>query len=296
MELAQIRYVLMVAKYNNFSRAAEQLFITQPTLSQQIRRLEEELGLPLFRRSTKNVSLTEAGKVFVSLAKPLVADYNALLEKMDTLKKDAVPHLSIGVLPTFSHLNLLTLIQDFQNQHTDINISTVLHSSHDLIEKMINEYLDIVVANISPMQKSNLEHEVAIHEIARDHTHVILNEKNPLSGRSELSLEDLRNETIIMLGKGSSIYSQVNLAFKAGGFVPSRTFPCSEIHSMIGLVHSNTGIGFLSSRVAAEYAHCPVVSVPFIPELETITAVMYLKKKNSIQSILLFFQYISEVL
>lgn len=296
MELAQIRYVLMVSQYNNFSKAADQLYITQPTLSQQIRRLEEELGFPLFVRSTRSVSLTDEGKIFVNYAKPLVADYNALIQEMEALKKDVISRLSVGVLPTFSHLNLLNLIQMFQKQYTTITISTELHSSNDLIEKLINEHLDIIVANVTPMQKSNLEHEVEIHVVSQDHINVILNEKNPLSTCTALSLEDIRNEPIIMLGKGSSIYRQINLAFKSAGIIPAETYPCPELHSMIGMIQSNTGIGFLSSRVAAEYVHSPIVSIPFTPELPTMTAIMYLKKHPNLEPIQMFFEYAKDVL
>lgn len=296
MELAQIRYVLMVAQYNNFSKAAEQLYITQPTLSQQIRRLEEELGFPLFVRSTRSVSLTDEGKIFVNYAKPLVADYNTLIQEMDILKKDVTSRLSVGVLPTFSHLNLLNLVQMFQKQYTNINISTELHSSNDLVEKIINEQLDIIVANITPMQKSNFENALEIHVVLQDHVNVILNERNPLSKYTALSLEDIRNEPIIMLGKGSSIYRQINLRFKSAGITPAKTLSCPELHSLIGMIQSNIGIGFLSSRVAAEYVHSPIVSIPFTPEFPTMTAIMYLKKSPNAKPIQLFFEYVKEAL
>lgn len=87
MEINQIRYVYYVAKYRNFSLAAEHLFVTQPTLSQQVRRLEDELGFRLFKRSTRTVTLTSEGEAFVKRAKPLLKMYDDLADEMAALKK-----------------------------------------------------------------------------------------------------------------------------------------------------------------------------------------------------------------
>ena len=88
MEINQIRYVYYVAKYRNFSLAAEHLFVTQPTLSQQVRRLEDELGFRLFKRSTRTVTLTSEGEAFVKRAKPLLKMYDDLADEMAALKKE----------------------------------------------------------------------------------------------------------------------------------------------------------------------------------------------------------------
>lgn len=102
---------------------------------------------------------------------------------------------------------------------------------------MISQQLDIIIANITPIQKSNPEKETEIHIFSTDPIFVLLNE----------------NEPIIMLEKKSSIYRQIDFTFKSAGITPAKVYSCPEIHSMVGLLQSNTGIGFLSSRVASEY-------------------------------------------
>ena len=97
MEFAQIIYAVTLAEYLNFSRAAAKLFITQPTLSQQIRRLESDLGFPLFRRNTKKVELTEAGEVFINEARDLVSSYWHLENTCNEISSAYKDKVSFGI-------------------------------------------------------------------------------------------------------------------------------------------------------------------------------------------------------
>ena len=133
MEINQIRYVYYVAKYRNFSLAAEHLFVTQPTLSQQVRRLEDELGFRLFKRSTRTVTLTSEGEAFMKRAKPLLKMYDDLADEMAALKKENGRTLTVGLMPTFMDFDIQAGIQNFREQNEDISLICEVHPSGELI-------------------------------------------------------------------------------------------------------------------------------------------------------------------
>src|SRR5690606_9060125 len=110
MELRQLHYVIEIAKEKNFSRAAEKLHIAQPSLSQQLSKLEQELGLLLFRRTTNSVELTEAGQVFINKAQHILDAVEQLKQEMDDMALMRRGKLVVGTLPiTGSHILPLVL-------------------------------------------------------------------------------------------------------------------------------------------------------------------------------------------
>lgn len=285
MEINQIRYMEAISKYGNFSKAAEHLYVTQPTLSQQIKKLEDEIGFPLFIRSTRMVSLTNEGKMFLQSAVPLLAAYEALLNEIGQLRGNQNNTFQLGLLPTFSHLNILEAVHQFQVQNQNITINLQIQTSYGLLEMLLNRQIDVAIANLSKSQIETLDKTADIRVFSRDVVHVLVNASHPLSSKSEIELLELANEPLIMLNKNSSIRNQMELAFIQNGISPSIIYECPEIHSLVGMLQSEAAISFLSSRVASQCIQPPTLSIPLKPNIETQTVVMYLKE-NSKESIL----------
>lgn len=275
MEIHQIRYAEAVAHYSNFSRAADSLFVTQPTLSQQIRRLEEELGFPIFQRTTRTVAVTDKGRQFLKYAAPLLRAYDTLTLEAEKLRDDPGLSLQVGVLPTFAHLNILDIIHQFQSQHRDISVNLQIYQSNALREKLMNGQLDIIIANIFDDQLENLEQNIRIRIISRDVICVVAHESNPLAQKDALRLEDLNGREIIMLSKASSVRRHMDAAFKKAGIRPQMVLECPDIHSLMGTLQSDCGVSFLSSKVAAHCIAPPVITVPLIPDIKTMTAILF---------------------
>ena len=121
MDIYQIRYFLAVVETNNFSRAAERAFVSQPTLSTGIKKLETELGTPLFNRDARNISLTEAGRRFLPHARTIIYECNAA--KSDITRKNPVRRLQLGLLRSAPTGRIAALLNDFGKAHPDIQIS-----------------------------------------------------------------------------------------------------------------------------------------------------------------------------
>ena len=282
MELNQIRYAYCVAKYRNFSKAADQLFVTQPTLSQQIRKLEEELGFPLFVRSTRTVQLTPEGEIFCEKAGSLLYAFNSFTREMETLRKDQEISLTVGLLPTFLDFKMSDIFQSFQNRNSDISLSFEVQPTDDLIKRMQARKYDIVIAYITPETKKVLDDAVNIQVIDSHCVHAALHQSHPLAGSGQINVVDLMNQPLLMLEKESAVEHEIQRAINLKKIIPKRIKRYPSFRSMLGGVAMNQGICFHSSGVGTEIVKPPVVSVPFSPDITMLTAVMYLKNhKNS---------------
>lgn len=277
MDINQVRYAAAVAQYKNFSKAADALFVTQPTLSQQVRKLEEELGFPLFERTTRRVSVTPGGETFLASARPLLGAWDALMLEVEKLKSGPSCALRVGILPTFAHLNILDAIHQFQSQRPEVSVSLQIFQSRSLWEMLLRGQLDVIIANIFADQLEGPDPDVHISVISEDVIRVVLHRDDPLAQKGPLRLEDLNGKELIMLSRASSIRNHMDAAFRKEGVHPHMALECPTIHSMIDMLRAGRGAGFLSSKVAENYISDPVVSVPLVPDIKTMTAILFRK-------------------
>jgi DNA-binding transcriptional LysR family regulator len=152
MDIYQLRYFLAVVETSNFSRAAERAFVSQPTLSTGIKKLETELGTPLFNRDSRNISLTEAGRRFLPHARTIIYECNAA--KTDITRKDPVRRLQLGLLRTAPTKRIAALLSDFGKAQPDIQISIKDGAPTQLHRWLDEERIDLAIS-IPPEEGSN---------------------------------------------------------------------------------------------------------------------------------------------
>lgn len=277
MEIRQIRYVEAVSRYSNFSKAAEEMFVTQQTLSQQVKRLEEEIGFSIFERSTRTVSLTGSGKQFVEKAIPLLKMYDQFNKEIEELRENSVYSIRLGILPTFSHLNVLEMIYDFQAQEKEISVQVQIQKSSRLVDMIDQGSLDMAIGNLSQQQINAMQEDNCLHVLSKDHICAVLHEKHPIAQSEDFSLPMLEGQILLLLEKGSSIRNRMEAVLDKNRLKPAEIISCPEIHSMIGMLYSGVGIGFMSSQVATKSIAPPLKRLPVKPEMETLTALYYRK-------------------
>lgn len=275
MEIRQIRYAEAVARYSSFSKAAETMYVTQQTLSQQIKRLEDEIGFSIFERSTRSVALTQSGRAFIEQAVPLLNAFDAFSHEVERLREGVGQDIRLGILPTFSHLNVLETIYTFQAREKDVSIQVQIQKSSRLIEMLRHGSLDAAIGNLSQQQIDAIKDTYTVQVFSKDHICAVLHERHALARQDAVPLFQLEDQTLLLLGKGSSIRTRMEAALAERQLKPARIIDCPEIHSLVGMLHSGTGIGFLSSRVAAQSIAPPLRSLPLKPEMETFTALFY---------------------
>ncbi|WP_077196203.1 LysR substrate-binding domain-containing protein [Prevotella ihumii] len=197
MELRQIRYFLKVAELLNFSEASKALFISQSTLSQQIRQLENEFDTILFERNSHEVSLTEAGEKLISYAQKIVIDADACQQKMDDLKDVLTGELNIGVTFTFSPL-LTETVLEFIKLYPNVRLNIYYKTMEELMEMLLNREVDFVLA-FKPTRKYE---RIDSHVLFSNHLSAVMSSEHPLAKKKTVSIDELAQYDLAMPARG----------------------------------------------------------------------------------------------
>ena len=193
MELRQLRYFLKVAELLNFSEASKALFVTQSTLSQQIKQLETELDTTLFERNSHEVTLTEAGQKLVRYAQKVVVDADICQQKMTDLKSLLTGELNIGVTFTFSPL-LTETVLEFMERYPDVRLNIIYKTMAELMDMLQRHEVDFVLA-FKPTEKNE---RVESYLLFNNNLVAVMSSTHPFAKRKSISLEDLKTCQIAM--------------------------------------------------------------------------------------------------
>lgn len=249
MELRQLQYVIQIAAEKNFSRAAEKLHIAQPSLSQQLSKLEKEIGVMLFQRNTNSVELTHAGTIFVEKAQKVLDLINQIHIEMDDISQMRKGKLVVGSLPiTGSHI-LPLVLPVFQEKYPEIEIVLIEDSSANLEVLTTKGQADISLLSI-PLQEPSLIYETVINEAIRlaappQHSLASAYREN----NEPIHIEALKDEPFVILKKGQG-FREITLDLcKEAGFSPNIVFESSNIETIQSLVAAGMGIALVPEMV-----------------------------------------------
>lgn len=196
MELSQIRYVLRVAEKKNFSKAAQELSVAQPTLTQQIGKLESELGVALFNRTTRSVSLTDAGVDFVTYASRVMEDIENLHDIMNTYTAFSSGSISIGVMPHVSLFNLPHYISKYAARNENVNINIIQAPSKELTTELLDNKLDVAFIDEHELDDWMLP-SLNIRHIRKEPLYLVMNASSPMAKNKRIELSWLDNSNIL---------------------------------------------------------------------------------------------------
>lgn len=255
MELRHLKYFVMVAKTLNFSEAAEKLFITQGTLSQQIQQLENEIGSKLFDRTRHSVVLTEAGEELLPLALRTIEDSKACMGRMRDLRGALTGTLHIGTTTSFSEL-LTETVKKFIKEHPGVKLEIETRTASELIEMLTNKELDLALTYKPSMAHEEIESEPLFNTWLS----AVMRKDHPLASHKFLTLEDLENHRIVLPGKGL----QTRRAFDRFLGLDTRklnvTVEVNEPNLIMDIVQSTNLITVVSSLAA--YYRQNLIAIP----------------------------------
>ncbi|MBL9214216.1 MAG: LysR family transcriptional regulator [Opitutaceae bacterium] len=250
MEIYQLRYLLAVAETGNFTKAAQRVFVSQPSLSQQILNLEEEFGQKLFHRLGRKVVLTESGKLLVEGARRVLHEAD---QTIGALKSDPLlgPKVSVGAIPTVAPFFLPAVLAHCRANEIRINLQTREDFSRDLIEALLDGRLDWALLSL-PLNEPRLRVEKLYAEpllLAVAATH-------RLATAPSVTFGDLRDETFIQLGDTSTLAGQIQRFAGDLDFEPRVGHLCGQLATVKSLTSMGLGVSVLpqSARSAADPA------------------------------------------
>jgi len=249
MELAQLRYLVALAEELHFTRAAAREHIAQPALSQQIRRLEDEVGLALVERTTRRVSITEAGELLVARARRVLAEIDAASAELQALRGVQSGHVHVGALHTMGPVDVSLLLAEFHRRHPAVELTVREQSSEELAEMLRVDELDLAFLSVTERVES---HGLGLQQLISEELMVILPPEHPLAGRDSVPMAMLAGEQFISYRVGSRLRELLLAAGTRAGFEPQIKLESNESRRIRRLVSRGMGVALLPRSDAVE--------------------------------------------
>ena len=239
MELHQLRYFTAVAETGNFTRAAERNFVAQPSLSQQIMKLEGELGHKLFHRLGRKAVLTEAGAVFLERAQRIlyeVDDAAKELRDAPSLERTIV----VGAIPTLAPFLLPQLLDRAKTAFPYLTVHTLEAFRFDIVSAVVAGELDLALASL-PIK----DHRLSVEVLFTEPLLLAVGRSHRLATQESVTASDLAEETFVLLGNSSSLTAQIQRFCGDNDFQPKIGYRCAQIATVKSLVGLGFGISIL---------------------------------------------------
>ena len=204
MTITQLKYTLAVAEYGNFTTASEKCFVTQPTLSMQVQKLEEELGVTIFNRSTKPLQVTDVGEKVLFQARKIVEESSRMNDVISEEKGIIGGTLKVGIIPTVSSTLLPLFLNIFIKKHKNVELKIEEYNTDNLSKKLEDNTIDCAIA-ATPLNNSKIIERPIYYEPFVAY----VPEHHFLSGNKSLGLDDLSNSDLLILEDGHCFRNQV---------------------------------------------------------------------------------------
>jgi DNA-binding transcriptional LysR family regulator len=262
MELRHLRTIAAVARHGSFTKAAEELYLAQSAISQQIRRLESELGVEVFRRSSRRVELTAEGRVILGYAQRVLAEVDGLHSELEELSGLLRGQLRIGgVYPTGPY-DLFGMLADFRAEHPGVAIHMLEDTQDGVLEALRADDLDCAFTALNP---DTLGNEFAATLLWEEEIVVALPVGHPLCGREQVTFDELAAEDLIAYRENSALRRRLERTMADRGLEPRNAFVCTEMGAVRGLASKGLGVAVIP-RSIAEQPGPPIELRPIGPE------------------------------
>src|SRR5438270_12810583 len=194
IELRQLRYLVALAEDRHFTRAATREHIAQPALSQQIRRLENEVGVPLVDRTTRQVAITHAGQLLVARARRILSEVDAAGAELQRIRGIEGGRVVVGTMHTMGPVDVSLVLAIFHQRHPAVELTVREQSSEELAQMLRDDELDLAFLSVTERVES---HELGLHQLISEELAVVLPSRHPLAKRRRVKMAQLRNEEFI---------------------------------------------------------------------------------------------------
>lgn len=250
MELRQLRYLVALAEERSFTRAAEREHIAQPALSQQIQKLEQETGLALVDRTTRRVSITDAGETLVARARRILSELETAHEELQSLRGIKTGHLRVGAMHTMGPVDVSLVLAIFHERHPQVELTVREDPSDQIAEMLRVDELDLAFLSVTEQIES---HGLGLHQLVDEELVVILPRNHALAKKDALAMRDLAGEQFISYRQGARLRELLDAAGRDAGFEPAVKFESNDAGRIRSLVSRGLGVAVipLSDAVAA---------------------------------------------
>jgi DNA-binding transcriptional LysR family regulator len=239
MDLGQLEAFLQVATQRSFSRAAESLRLTQPSVTARIQSLERDLGESLFERNGRGVSLTEAGTAFLPHAQRVLKALHDGRDAIHSLQELELGTLRLGAAPTISTYVLPGLLKEFRQRYPGIEVSVRTEHSDQLAQMVLADEVQV------GLERSISHPDVVTVPLYDDEVVLVASARHPFAKEDTASIEQVSEQPLIMFSRGSGYYALVDNALRQAGVLVSPTMELDNMEATKKMVEEGLGIAML---------------------------------------------------
>ena len=268
MNLRDLRYLVAVAEHQHFGRAAEACFVSQPTLSTQLKKLEQTLGVTLIERTNRRVMLSPEGEQIVAQAQRILVEVNSLTAMSEQLRDPLGGEVRLGIIPTIAPYLLPKILAPLTAEFPNLNIQLTEGQTSQITRMLKQGDLDAVLLAL-PLQEENVEEfelytEPFLFAAATEH---------PKAQQKSVSADDLQDEEVLLLEDGHCLRDQALAVCHAHRGIESTSFTATSLETLRQLVAANLGITLMPELAVPEQTDVAsgVCYIPFAGEVPSRT-------------------------
>lgn len=274
MEISQLQEFLALSRSCNFQVTAEELSITQSALSKHIGKLEEELGVKLFERSSRGVTLNNYGINFLSYAVLICKTALEGQNMLSTMCGGCGRTLTIGVMTLHALYDPIISISDFSRSCPEVSLGVLEEDSEELLNLLRSGEVDVVFYD-----RDVSGEEFGAVRMTNDSLTAVLPVDHPLAGRKQIALSELQSETFLE-HKTTVERREFLSACRKEGFEPERVYGSYYTATLLKRIKEGAGVCVMSAKCAGIYNDPKIVCVPIVPEVVFDTYVVYCRNRE----------------
>lgn len=279
MDISLLKEFTVLAQSETFLKAADMLFISQPTLSRHIKNLETELGVSLFERTTRSSKLTKHGQMFLPYAQQIVELYGNFTNELAEVRNEKQCSLRIGSIAAMDTYGITRMITRFKEKYPQVKTNIVPRHNISFLEMLQTRNCDLVFAREPIGDKNDNIERLAV---MTDRLVAVVPVSNPLAQLEEVHLSQLRNEDMVSLPEGTSVYKMFIDVCEREGFEPNLVLTHHSIEHLFNCAKLGAGIAILADKlIEPEWLSGGEVKVlNILPALHTNINLCYPKNVN----------------
>ena len=289
MDIQHIRYFLAVARHESFSKAAEELFVTQPILTRCVKNLEKELQVQLIERSTKHFTLTEAGRLLLCQGNQLLQQHRDIYRQMADMAGGQAGELRISGPGVLLDMYFPKLVTQFRKAHPGVRITIRESGTRTVVQDVIDGSADIGLVMLPLADPEHLQ----IIPIVKDEIHVLVHKDHPLAKQDRIHIRQLEGLDLITYNESTTLYHAFEKLCKQAGFSPAIAYQSMMPGFILDILSYGDCAGVFPAPMLRQANRPELVSVPLEPQFPWQIAMITKKDRyvsNATESFLTFTQ------
>ncbi|GIP47567.1 HTH-type transcriptional regulator CynR [compost metagenome] len=259
MDIRQMQVLIEVARQRSFTKAAEAMYITQPTISKTIKAMEEELGVVLFDRVGKKIELTDAGRIIATQAQQIVTSFQNLMAELDDLRNLKKGHLRIGLPPMVGASFFPKVIGEFHQRYPDITIQLFEDGAKKVEQDVAGGLLDVGVVVLP-----TVEAELSCFPFVEEKLNLVVHPSHPLAEQESAELSELSQDGFVLFREDFTLHDRIIGECAKAGFQPHVIYESSQWDLISEMVAVGLGITLLPETICREIDDEGVRIIPLV--------------------------------